>query len=146
VWDPFTSQAVVDEGARVIADGTELMNGYNFQVASDAALEDEATKAALEDYLGRITRAQIWAGENQQEWSQVWAEQTGLSPEITLAAAQQRPVTVVPIDQSVIDSEQAMADAFSDNDLLPGHVDVTGYFTDEFNGYVTEQAERAGTS
>ncbi|MCW2791587.1 MAG: transporter substrate-binding protein [Nocardioides sp.] len=146
VWDPFTSQAVVDEGARVLADGKKLMNGYNFQVASDAALEDKATKAALQDYLGRITQAQIWAGENQDEWSKVWAEQTGLSPEITLAAAKQRPVTVVPIDQSVIDSEQAMADAFSDNDLLPGTVDVSDYFTDEFNDYISEQADKAGAS
>ena len=33
-------------------------------------------------------------------------------------------VEVVPIDQTVIDSEQEMADAFADNDLLPGEVDV----------------------
>ena len=143
-WDPFTSQAVIDEGARVLADGNDLLNGLNFQVASDAALEDKATKAALGDYLGRITQAQLWAAQHQDEWSKVWAEQTGLAPDITLAAAEQRPPTIVPIDRSVIDSEQEMADTFSDNDLLPGAVDVSEYFTSEFNDYVSEQAAKAG--
>ncbi len=113
-------------------------------MASDAALEDKATKAALQDYLGRITQAQLWAGQHQDEWSKVWAEQTGLSPEVTLAAAKQRPVSVVPIDQDVIDSEQEMADAFTANDLLPGSVNVSDYFTDEFNDYIAEQAEKNG--
>jgi len=141
-WDPFTSQAVHDEGARVLADGDQLLNGLNFQVASNAALDDKATKTALKDYLGRITQAQLWAGQHQEEWSKVWAEQTGLTPDVTLAAARQRPVSVVPIDQSVIDSEQKMADAFSSNDLLPGSVNVSDYFTDEFNQYVQEQAHK----
>ena len=56
----------------------------------------------------------------------------------------ERPPTVVPIDRSVIDSEQEMADTFSDNDLLPGAVDVSEYFTSEFNDYVSDQAAKAG--
>ncbi|MBB6629437.1 ABC transporter substrate-binding protein [Nocardioides sp. KIGAM211] len=143
VWDPFTSQAVESGDARVLADGADVVNGYNFQVASDAALDDKATKAALQDYLGRITQAQLWASTHQDEWSKVWAEQTGLTPDVTLAAAKQRPVTVVPISQEVIDSEQEMADAFSENKLLPGEVNVSDYFDDEFNDYITEQADKA---
>jgi sulfonate transport system substrate-binding protein len=144
VWDPYTSQAVITEGARVLADGDGLVNGYNFQVASDAAIEDEATKAALADYLKRITEAQLWTSEHQAEWSRVWAEQTGLTPDITLAAAKQRPPSVVAIDQTVIDSEQEMADAFVENGLIPEEVDVQDYFSDAFND-VTTDAEPAGS-
>ena len=144
IWDPFTSQAVTEEGARVLADGKDLLNGLNFQVASDAALADPATTAALKDYLGRITRAELWAGQHQQAWSKVWAEQTGLSPKVTLAAAKERPVSVVQIDQSVIDSEQQMADAFTDNDLLPASVDVSGYFSARFNDVVQQAARESG--
>lgn len=140
VWDPYTSQAVVDEGARVLADGDGLVNGLNFQVASQAALEDEATTAALEDYLTRITKAQIWSSENQDEWSKVWAEQTGLAPEITLAAAKNRPVTPIPIDQEVIDSEQEMADTFVANGLIPEEVDVSSFFSDQFADATTGDA------
>jgi sulfonate transport system substrate-binding protein len=142
VWDPYTSQAVVSEGARVLADGDGLVNGYNFQVASNAAIDDEATHEALADYLKRITEAQLWSGEHQDEWAQVWAEQTGLTPDITLAAAKQRPPSVVAIDQSVIDSEQEMADTFVANGLIPEEVNVQDFFSDAFND-VTTDAEAA---
>ncbi|WP_205475157.1 ABC transporter substrate-binding protein [Nocardioides sp. SYSU D00038] len=140
VWEPYTSQAEVEAGGRIIANGEDLVNGLNFQVVSDDAVNDPATSAALEDYLNRITRAQLWTSENREEWSKVWADQTGLSPEITLSAANRRPVTPVEIDQSVIDSEQEMADTFTANGLIPEEVDVSGYFTDKYNEFTTGAA------
>lgn len=140
VWEPYTSQAEQTANARIIADGDDLVNGLNFQVVSDAAIEDEATKAALEDYLNRITKAQIWSSENQEDWAEVWATQTGLDPAITLAAAKRRPVTPVPVDQAVIDSEQEMADAFYENGLLPAEVDIADYVTDEFADETTGES------
>ena len=140
VWDPYTSQAIHDDGARVLADGDGLVNGYNFQVASDKAIGDKATKAALDDYLGRISKAQLWSSTHQQEWADVWAEQTGLTPDVTLAAAKQRPATIIAIDQTVIDSEQEMADAFTDAGLIPDSVDVSSFFTDKFADATTGEA------
>jgi sulfonate transport system substrate-binding protein len=140
VWDPYTSQAIVDEGAHVLANGDGLVNGLNFQVASQSALDDPATTAALRDYVNRITKAQLWSGAHQQDWAKVWAEQTGLSEEVTLAAAKNRPVTPKPIDQSVIDSEQEMADTFTENGLIPDEVDVSSFFTDEFADVTTGDA------
>ena len=117
----------MDEGARVLADGDDVVNGYNFQVASDSALDDEATKAALADYLERITEAQLWAGEAPGGVGPGVGRADRPDPtKVTLAAAQQRPATVIPIDQTVIDSEQEMADAFVENGLLPDEVDVDG--------------------
>ncbi|WP_148614943.1 ABC transporter substrate-binding protein [Nocardioides rubriscoriae] len=136
IWEPFTSQAEQDAGARVIADGTTLMNGYTFQVASRAALDDPATTAALTDYLGRIAQAQVWSSTHKEEWSKAWAEETGLSPEVTLAAVKKREITTVPVDDTLIASEQEMADAFSAAGLIPGDLDVTPYFSGDFNDVV----------
>jgi sulfonate transport system substrate-binding protein len=142
VWEPFTSQAEQDAGARVLADGTELANGYTFQVASDEALEDPATRAALEDYVGRIAEAQVWSRTHQEEWAQVWAEETGLDPAVTLAAVKKRDVEVVPVDDAVVDSEQEMADAFADAGLIPERIEVGDWFTGDLNGD-TEVADQA---
>lgn len=136
IWEPFTSQAEQDADAQVIADGTTEMNGYTFQVASDAALDDPATTAALEDYLARIAEAQVWSATHKQEWADAWAEETGLAPEVTLAAVQKRDIRVVPIDEALIASEQEMADAFSAESLIPGDVDVAPFFTDRFDAAV----------
>ena len=140
IWEPFTSQAELSEGARVIATGEGVVNGYGFQVASDTALADPATKAALSDYLQRITKAQVWASAHPDEWAQVWSQGTGLDPTITEAASIKRPVTVLPIDQTILDSEQEMADTFAANGLIPDKVDLSDYFTDEFDDVTTTVA------
>jgi sulfonate transport system substrate-binding protein len=137
IWEPFTSQAEQEAGAKVIADGSKLANGYVFQVASETGLDDPATKEALQDYLSRIAKAQVWSQTHQEDWAKVWAEETGLSDEITLAAVEKRKIEVVPIDQTVIDSEQEMADAFVANKLLPEEFDVAPFFIDDFNESTT---------
>jgi len=137
IWEPFTSQAELDDGAKVLVDGDGLVNGAGFQVASEAALADPATTAALRDYLGRIAKAQVWSATHKAQWATVWADETGLSHEITLAAVNKRKPRPIPIDAAVIASEQEMADAFSANGLLPTRIDVADWFTDEFNADTT---------
>lgn len=137
IWEPFTSQAEQDAGARVLADGSTLMNGYTFQVASDVALEDPATSAALEDYLSRIAQAQVWSATHKEEWAKVWAAETGLPESITVAAVAKRTIETLPIDSTIIDSEQQMADAFADAGLIPEKVDMSGFFDDRFNDVTT---------
>ena len=145
-WEPYTSQAVLEDDARVLADGKQVMNGLSFNVASDAALADKATSAALADFLTRIQKAALWTGDHPEEWSKIWATQLGIAPTITEAAVKKRPVTVVPIDQSVIDSEQQMADAFTAAGLLPEKVDVSPYFDDRFNKQASGPAVEAAAA
>jgi sulfonate transport system substrate-binding protein len=144
IWEPYTSQAEVTEGAKVIATGDGVVNGYGFQVASDKAIEDPATKAALSDYLGRITQAQLWASDHPDDWAKVWSTGTGLDVSVTQAASVKRPVTVLPVDDDVVSSEQEMADAFYDNGLIPEKVDLEDFFTDEFDDVTTTASAAKG--
>lgn len=136
IWEPFTSQAEQDADARVLADGTTLMNGYTFQVASRAALEDPATQAALQDYLARIAEAQSWSATHKEQWATVWAEETGLDPQVTLAAVRKREVEVVPVDETLVASEQVMADGFAEAGLIPDAIEVDDWFSGDFNDHV----------
>jgi sulfonate transport system substrate-binding protein len=137
IWEPYTSQSELEADSRVITTGKGVVNGYVFTVASTEALEDPATTAALKDYVSRIARAQVWSTSHKDEWAKVWAEETGLSEDITRRALEKRDVELVPISQEVIDSEQEMADTFAENDLLPGKFDVAPFFSDEFNSDTT---------
>lgn len=140
IWEPFTSQAAETYGARILADGSGVVNGLGFHVASDQALADRATQRALGDYLARITRAQVWAAQHPQQWSTIWAQQTGFAPAITRSAAARRPLQVIPVGRNVIASEQKMADAFAANGLVPGKVDLTDYFDGQFTSVVSRAA------
>jgi len=142
-WEPYTSQVQVDHGATPIVTGENgVMNGLNFSAASDEALDDPATTAALKDYITRIQKAQIWTGkpENRTAWAKAWAEGSGLSLDILKHANNARPVEAVPITDKLIATEQEMADAFAEAGELPEKVDLSSYFTDEFNDVATGPA------
>ena len=97
-----------------------------FQAASDAALEDPATEAALADYLARIARAQQWSGTppggvvdgvGRRDRA---CRRRSRSPRSPSAI-----IEVVPIDDALIASEQDMADAFAEAGLLPEQIDLS---------------------
>jgi sulfonate transport system substrate-binding protein len=136
VWDPYTSQAEVEADARILVDGGGLVNGMTFQAANPDALDDKATRAALKDYLGRVAKAQVWSNTHRDEWAKVWAEETGMSTEVTRRAADRRTAKPTPISGEVTSSEQDMADAFVKAGILPEEFDVAKFFTDDYNSSV----------
>jgi sulfonate transport system substrate-binding protein len=140
IWDPYTSQARVRNSAKLLVDGTGYVNGYNFQVAGQAALADKAKATAIRDYLARLRRAKIWANTHQAEWAKVWAKETGLPIAVTTAATAHRTTTPVPIDDALIASEQEMADAFTAEGLLPGKITFAGFADRRFNDIVKKDA------
>ena len=147
IWDPFTSQAQLDAGAKVLTDGKGLVNGLAFTVASDEALEDKATRAAIDDYVARLAKAQVWAAHHKSDWSATWAEETGLSTEITDQAVERRAYTPVEIDDQLIASEQEMFDAFRAQDQLTTNPTLSDWFITDFNEVVrtaTAEAKKEG--
>lgn len=133
VWDPYTAQAQVQEGARILVDGAGVVNGMTFQAASPDSLGDKATVAAIKDYLGRIATAQVWSNSHHAAWAKVWAKDTGLPVEVTSRAVERRTARPTPISDAVVGSEQQMADAFVEAGVLPENFDVSDYFTTRFN-------------
>lgn len=136
IWDPFTSQARLQHKARQIVDGAGYVNGLGFQVAAPAALEDPGRRAAVADFLTRLAKARLWAAAHLDEWAKVWAQETGLSVEVAEAAVANAVATPVVIDDSVVSSEQEIADAFSAEGLIPGTVTFSQFVDDQFNDVV----------
>jgi sulfonate transport system substrate-binding protein len=136
IWDPYTSQAEVQSKAKILVDGSGLVNGMSFQAANPDALDDKATSAAIEDYLGRIAKAQLWSNTHRAQWAKVWSEETGLPVAVTRRAVDRRVAKPTPLSADVVGSEQKMADAFVKAGLLPDQFDVGDYFTDTYNSAV----------
>lgn len=127
VWDPYTSQAILDTGARVLADGTGVSNGYTFLVASTGALGDAGLNSAIRDYVVRHAQAEQWSDTHREQWAQAYAEETGLAVEVTRAVAENGPDLPVPLDDEVVESQQELADAFTSANVLPGAVDFAAF-------------------
>jgi sulfonate transport system substrate-binding protein len=140
IWDPYTSQAELEQGARILVDGGGVVNGMAFQAANPDSLDDKATATALEDYVTRLAKAKVWSNGHRGEWAEVWSAETGLSVDVTKRAVERRVATPVALDETVVESEQEMADAFVDAGLLPDKFDVAPFFTDKYNDAVLSGA------
>ncbi|MFI7009423.1 ABC transporter substrate-binding protein [Streptomyces sp. NPDC050145] len=136
VWDPYTSQVLRAKQGRVLSDGNGLSNGLGFQVAAPHALGDKKKSAAIKDYLDRLHRAQDWVFKHPEAWAKVWAKDTGLPYEVALDAVKRTNGTrvTVAVDQGAIDSEQKIADTFTQLKLIPRKVDFGAFVDRRFNG------------
>ena len=132
IWDPYTALAQERTGARVLADGTGgLQSGLGFQVASPSAVSGKS--AALRDYLQRLAKAREWTRSHPDEWAAAWAKEAGIPVSVAKVAVQRADQHAVPIDDSLVTSEQATADAFTAAGLVPGKVDIARIVDRRFN-------------
>jgi sulfonate transport system substrate-binding protein len=146
IWDPYAAQAQVQYGAEQIASGKGVTNGFNFQMAANESLESRATRAAIEEYVGRLAQAQRWSNRHPDQWAEVWAKETGRSTKVTGAAVDRRFLTPVPIDHKVLASEQRIADTFVRAGLIPEPLDVRQWFSGEFADAYIEQGSAGSTA
>ncbi|MEV1206713.1 ABC transporter substrate-binding protein, partial [Microbispora rosea] len=65
-----------------------------------------------------------------------WAQETGLPVEVADAAVANAVATPVVIDDSVVSSEQEIADAFTAEGLVPGTITFSQFVDDRFNDVV----------
>ncbi|WP_432844752.1 ABC transporter substrate-binding protein [Amycolatopsis sp. CA-161197] len=127
IWDPYTAQAQLDAHARVLSDGRGSSNGLAFETASTAALADPGRNSAIQDFVKRVVKAQLWANTHRDAWAKAWAAETGLEPAVAEKAVSAGRDEPIPLDDSVVASEQQLADAFTEDGTLPGKVDFAAF-------------------
>ncbi|MDN6361397.1 ABC transporter substrate-binding protein [Corynebacterium casei] len=117
VWDPYTAIAEVGGAVPLIlAEG--VSNGYGFGVASDQALADDTRAEAIDDLLNRIDHGYQWTKDNPEEWAKIFAEETGADAEATETNVRSSRLPI-PLDQTVIDSQNDLIGAFERAEVLP---------------------------
>jgi sulfonate transport system substrate-binding protein len=148
IWEPYATEAVQSLGARELvsgadslsgsgpAGGTALSNGYTLQVANRASLADAGKNSAIQDYVVRVDKAYLWAKTHPDEWSSIYAQQTGIPLGTAKVAVPRLALSPVLVDDAVVASEQQLADAFSSAGQLPGKVDLAGFVDRRYNAVV----------
>ncbi|GAA2056118.1 ABC transporter substrate-binding protein [Williamsia deligens] len=112
IWDPFTAIAQQQTGARTLTTAQGVANGYGFGIASQQALGDPAKNTALADLVSRIAKASAWAKANPTEWAAKYSAAVKIDP-VAGETAQKRSLRpAIPLDDSIVASEQKLYDAF----------------------------------
>jgi sulfonate transport system substrate-binding protein len=139
VWQPFISQAVGQDGARVVVNGDGFGSNYSYEVASRSAVQDPVKAKEIAEYLKLLDQAHVWADTHPAGWAAVWAKATGLPPSVMVVAARNDTAKPVPVDSTVTNAEQNLVNAFSKAGLIPNRYSfgafTDGGFNDSVAGY-----------
>lgn len=123
IWDPFAQAAVGQIGARVLLNGPGVAENYYFYLSNApyAKNHPEVLRWVLEE----IKTTDDWVSGHFDEAAEILAPQINLSKDITREALTHYGYGVTyPLNQKVIDNQQAIADAFYGLKLIPKKLDV----------------------
>ncbi|MDR2678686.1 MAG: sulfonate ABC transporter substrate-binding protein [Zoogloeaceae bacterium] len=125
IWDPFAEAAVGQIGARVLVEAKGLAENYNFYLSTApfAKKHPEILKWAIEE----VSVTGDWTTAHFDEAAKILAPQIGLSQAITKNALQHYGYGVklgFPVGEKVIANQQAIADAFFAQKLIPKQLDI----------------------
>jgi sulfonate transport system substrate-binding protein len=137
IWPPYVQQVVAQDGAKVLAGGSQYGSPYSYEVASKAAVGNPEKAAAIEVYLATLDKAYVWAEKNPDAWGAAWAAATGLPASITDVAATVDSTTPVVIDSAITTSEQGLVTQFYKAGLIPSDPNMSGFVTSQFNSSVS---------
>ncbi len=133
-WGPYIALATVQDGAREIVNGRDLMSGQSYTLASTAAIADK--RAALADFLHRQRLARDWGLANPKAQAEVWAHDMGFPVAVGETVINTAKTRTVAIDDKVIAAQQRVADFFHKAGVIPQAQTVAAYFDRSFNGAV----------
>jgi len=137
IWEPYVSTAVVQDGARVIADGTGLTPTITFLVATQDAIAKR--RAALVDFRRRLYVAWAWGLDHIPTYAAYNASLTGLAEPIVARAYEDDHRTPLQIDDGVVAEVQQAADRSLRYGILPKKLDVAAAIDRSFDGPAVTQ-------
>jgi len=123
IWDPYEAAAEASTGARVLADGTDVVANYQFYFTSKDFLAHDAK--AVDVVLEALNEADDWTKNNIEAVAEQLSPSVGLPASVLIVSLKRESYGILPISDAVIASQQRIADTFFGLGLLPKAVTVS---------------------
>ncbi|MFN5014278.1 aliphatic sulfonate ABC transporter substrate-binding protein, partial [Bradyrhizobium sp.] len=122
IWDPYLALAELKENARAIVFDKDVHKPNSFYiVGSDFVEKYPAIVARLN---AAFAAEGVWANSHHEDVAKAQAEATGVDIEAVRRFVDRSIYSVVPLDDDIIKSQQAVADRFARVGLIPKQVNV----------------------
>jgi sulfonate transport system substrate-binding protein len=122
IWDPFLAAAETATGGKILADGTGVVANHEFYLATRKFAESYPDLVRI--LLEEADNIDTWAKENQRELAELLTPQLGIDVASLELAAGRRAYGVQPIDDELVQAQQAIADTFHELELIPKKLDI----------------------
>jgi sulfonate transport system substrate-binding protein len=122
IWDPFLAAVEKQIGARVLADGSALVNNYQYYLGERGFVEKnpQVIRAVFEDSVEKGK----WLQAHPRQAAELVAPLQGLPVDVTEASLQRYRFKVQPLSDAVIADQQRIADTFHQLKLIPKAIAV----------------------
>lgn len=122
IWDPFLAAAEKQLGARVLANGSGLVDNHQFYLAERnyAKKNPQIVRIILEE----LNKIDLWGKQNPKEVAAFLAPNIGLDLPTAELAAERYSYGVTPISPKVVAQQQKIADIFTQLKLIPKPVRI----------------------
>jgi len=123
IWDPYLALAELKENARVIVFDKDVHKPNAFYIAGSDFVDKYS---ALVAKLNTVFAAEgKWADSHHEEVAKAQSEATGVDIAAVKRFVARSNYHVVPLDDEVVKSQQAIADRFTKLGLIPKPVNVS---------------------
>jgi sulfonate transport system substrate-binding protein len=134
-------RAIASDGARILRTALGFLSGNYIVSAHVDALADPVRSETIGRYLRLIRRGHAWSAAHRAQWAAVVARDIGVP--LSFVQDQFRRASAVyemrPVDGAAIASQQAVADVFTEQKLIPARVDVRPLWDDRFTSIIQEK-------
>lgn len=125
------------KGCTTLHSAADILSGDYYWYATPASIADAAAHAALTDWLSRYNEAAEWARQNPEAYAKFYADLTGEDQDDVLERfteeEAQTHLSVRPVSDETIASEQDIADTFYKLGVFSAPIDVTPLFDYSFD-------------
>ncbi len=123
IWDPYFAIAEVKHGAAPIATtADEGLGGYSYYLANSDLARNHPQ--VIEAALAALDEVSEWISANPDKVAEIHAQVTGVDREALERAYARYDLKLLPVDDTLIDSQQEIADTFAELGLIPGRIEV----------------------
>jgi sulfonate transport system substrate-binding protein len=137
--EPYLTQLLEAGKIRVLATGSPPATpGFNYLVASDAALADPINAKAIGYLEARAARATRWQRENVAQAAPDLAKVYRIEPRIAEKMIERSPSRYAPIGPSIIAAHQAEADLFHKLGLIRTRLDESKIFDPRYDALIAQ--------
>lgn len=133
IWDPYTAIVQLENTPKTLVTAEGVSNGFGFGIAGDEALADPRRNTAIRELATGIARAANWAKANPDAWAEQYSAEVGIDPRAGKVAQGRSLRPAIALDDSVVASQQKLADAFADSGQLQGQVDFASFVDNRYD-------------
>lgn len=122
IWDPFFAAAEQQIGARVLATGENLVSNHQFYLADRKFAQQNPD--IIKTVVNELNTTTQWVAQHPDDAAKYLEKPTGLPLNVLKSSISRMGLGVNPISDSVTQKQQAVADAFYQQKLIPNKINI----------------------